>query len=330
MKNLYLLLTLNPSRLIQKRIAKELKLSSLNNPQLWNNVNIYITNSEEIKVGDWRYDRVSNTIGKAKFGSKPTEDSQYLKIILTTDQDLIKDGVQAIEDEFLEWFVAKANDSGKPIDIVEVKHIIKDYVDEQDAYGYDVDYYKIIIPKEESNLFELPKALPDDVFYELLNAFKVPKEYFGKEEPKNPNNQEVMFHEEHKEYFYEDFIDGKFVTVWLGKDYIPQEEHKSKLTNQKYLDKMKTDGVTEEFLKQETLEEACKRIKKELDYSEFDYTSFKLGIKYQQERSYSEEEVLGFGKFCLNKVADFLNGKSDEEDGKEYSIEELFEQFKKK
>ena len=27
------------------------------------------------------------------------------KIILTTDQDLIKDGVQAIDDEFLEWFV---------------------------------------------------------------------------------------------------------------------------------------------------------------------------------------------------------------------------------
>lgn len=30
----------------------------------------------------------------------------YKKIILTTDQDLIKDGVQAIDDEFLEWFVA--------------------------------------------------------------------------------------------------------------------------------------------------------------------------------------------------------------------------------
>jgi hypothetical protein len=42
--------------------------------------------------------------------------------------------------------------------------------------------------------------------------------------------------------------------------------------------------------KQETLEEACKRIKKELDYSEFDYTSFKLGIKYQEEKSYSEED----------------------------------------
>lgn len=31
----------------------------------------------------------------------------YKKIILTTDQDLIKDGVQAIDDEFLEWFSSK-------------------------------------------------------------------------------------------------------------------------------------------------------------------------------------------------------------------------------
>jgi len=29
------------------------------------------------------------------------------KIILTTDQDLIKDGVQSIDDEFLEWFCSK-------------------------------------------------------------------------------------------------------------------------------------------------------------------------------------------------------------------------------
>jgi 8-oxo-dGTP pyrophosphatase MutT (NUDIX family) len=42
----------------------------------------------------------------------------------------------------------------------------------------------------------------------------------------NPNNQEVMFHEQHKEYFYEDFIDGKHVIVWLGKDYVPNKQDK--------------------------------------------------------------------------------------------------------
>lgn len=49
---------------------------------------------------------------------------------------------------------------------------------------------------------------------------------FLDENEKNPNNQEVMFHQEHKEYFYEDFVDGKLVTVWLGKDYIPTKQEK--------------------------------------------------------------------------------------------------------
>ena len=51
---------------------------------------------------------------------------------------------------------------------------------------------------------------------------------------------------------------------------------------------------------------------------------------WQAERMYSEEEVLGFGKFCVDKIADFLDGKGDQTDGQEYSMEELFEQFKKK
>jgi hypothetical protein len=58
--------------------------------------------------------------------------------------------------------------------------------------------------------------------------------------------------------------------------------------------------------------------------------SFYEGAKWQQERMYSEEEVLGFGKFCVDKIASFLDGKGDQTDGQEYSMEELFDQFKKK
>lgn len=57
---------------------------------------------------------------------------------------------------------------------------------------------------------------------------------------------------------------------------------------------------------------------------------FKAGAKWQQEqRMYNEEDVLAFGQFCIRKVADFLDGKGDQSDGQEYSMEELFEQFKK-
>jgi hypothetical protein len=118
--------------------------------------NIYITNNETIKEG-WYFNKAvgvnkpvyvknEDVIGlKRVYG----ENLNHLqKIVLTTDRELIKDGVQAIDDDFLEWFI-----ENQSCEFVEVKHIIKEYVDEQDAYGYDVDYYKIIIPKEEPKGF---------------------------------------------------------------------------------------------------------------------------------------------------------------------------------
>ena len=64
--------------------------------------NIYITSDEEIKEG-YYLDLTHNIVMKAVFYS--SSDKNCKKIILTTDQDLIKDGIQAINDEFLEWFV---------------------------------------------------------------------------------------------------------------------------------------------------------------------------------------------------------------------------------
>ena len=100
------------------------------NPQ-----NIYITSDEEIKedVDQWYLD---------KFLNKPrnSSGSQYAEkqdvIILTTDQDLINDGVQAIDNEFLEWFVKNPS-----CEEVEVK---KGFADGT-AYGYNFLDYKIII-----------------------------------------------------------------------------------------------------------------------------------------------------------------------------------------
>jgi hypothetical protein len=67
---------------------------------------------------------------------------EFKKIILTTDQDLIKDGVQAIDDEFLEWFVK--NPSCEEVEVVMNLCFLKVKIKESGIYGY-----KIIIPKEE-------------------------------------------------------------------------------------------------------------------------------------------------------------------------------------
>jgi hypothetical protein len=106
--------------------------------------NIYITSDEEIKIGNWVLDIEENTIFKPStyeiYHIKNSEAKYYeycKKIILTTDQDLIKDGLQAIDDEFLEWFVK--NPSCESVDVE--GHIYK---------GQDETEYKIIIPKEEA------------------------------------------------------------------------------------------------------------------------------------------------------------------------------------
>jgi hypothetical protein len=100
MKNIYVLPTDKPSRLILQ--GSELLLSKymeVNEGFSEFNQHIYITSDEEIKSDDWRTD------GKEVLQAFKGAWGKWCKIILTTDQDLIKDGVQAIDDEFLEWFV---------------------------------------------------------------------------------------------------------------------------------------------------------------------------------------------------------------------------------
>jgi hypothetical protein len=61
------------------------------------------------------------------------------KIVLTSDEDLIKEGVQAIDDKFLEWFVK--NPSCEEVDFIKIVG--------GNSIGNLLGAYEIIIPKEE-------------------------------------------------------------------------------------------------------------------------------------------------------------------------------------
>ncbi len=103
MKNIHVLPTDKPSRLVLD-VNNNLALAfnkSIEENALYKRT-IYITSDEEIKEG-YYYDLTHNIVMKSIFYQ--SSDKNCKKIILTTDQDLIKDGVQAINDEFLEWFV---------------------------------------------------------------------------------------------------------------------------------------------------------------------------------------------------------------------------------
>ena len=106
MKNLHLLESNKPSRLHLGGSGLVL-CDFVFDKSTINGQHIYITSDEEIKEGGWIYYTLALGFCKTTISSKGLEQEGIpaKKIILTTDQDLIKDGVQAIDDEFLEWFV---------------------------------------------------------------------------------------------------------------------------------------------------------------------------------------------------------------------------------
>lgn len=152
MKNIHILPTEDKGRITKHN--KELhieKIAIYNEPSIKMEVfNMYITSDEEIKEGDW-YCSPYGIISKHN-GTEMLPDD-WRKIILTTDQDLIKDGVQAINDEFLEWFVENPS-----CEFVEVEHfgtccgnpLVSQCID---CKKYN-PAYKIIIPDLWGEIFD--------------------------------------------------------------------------------------------------------------------------------------------------------------------------------
>jgi len=111
MNNIHVLPKDKPSRLIKSQ-DNDFVYLNINAPNWFENnlktikQNIYITDDSEIKEGYW-YVSIDETIRQATAVWDTTiyDKCPNKKIILTTDPDLIADGVQAIDDEFLEWFV---------------------------------------------------------------------------------------------------------------------------------------------------------------------------------------------------------------------------------
>jgi hypothetical protein len=108
MKNIHLIPTEKPSR-IASLPCGSLKYSKTKQPFKatldWKPKNIYITSDGKPEDGDWLLiiDGYETYVHKHKGDNLPT--TYWKTIILTTDQDLIADGVQSIDDTFLEWFV---------------------------------------------------------------------------------------------------------------------------------------------------------------------------------------------------------------------------------
>jgi hypothetical protein len=176
MKNVFLLPTDKPSRLQLNVNTKKLilfdNIQSNNESVHLTTQNIHITSDEKPKVGDWGYCKSRNKICKVTGISKWTHKDDYSidldnenyfihhsyckKIILTTDSTLIADGVQAIDDEFLEWFVKNPSCEEVEVEIDYSKSVMN--------YSY-----KIIIPN-----LEVWKDVPEfEGYYQVSNLGNV-------------------------------------------------------------------------------------------------------------------------------------------------------------
>jgi hypothetical protein len=177
MKNIQVISTDKPSRLHfwTDENGSRLELCDLEYSHTRNTQHIYITNDEEIKKGDWVYCIIDNDIDIANDRTNYHRD-EFQKIILTTDQDLIKDGVQAIDDDFLEWFVK--NPSCEEVEI--------------EKYGYmpEESYeYKIVTPKEPKEIiYYCKQGEPTCVYPKCICNTVRPKE-----EPKQETLEEASW-----------------------------------------------------------------------------------------------------------------------------------------
>ena len=283
MKNIHVLPTDKPSRLYYSGNNADLILSKElisfktfeRSPQ-----DFYITSNEEIKMDDWYLDD-TNSVRQAitECESYWTHRKKYQKIILTTNQDLIKDGVQAIDYEFLEWFVKNPS-----CEEVELK---KGFADGT-AWGYNFLDYKIIIPKEE------PKQ---ENCCTPLGQIKRYEDCYGCD--RKPKQEKLTYTESAK-----------------------KEERISNCT----MMKRKQKTVEERELYWDLVDAKAEQ-NNTIDLDAY-AKGVQDGVKWMQERMYSEEDMISFAHFYFRE--EFNSTMQNSDKSIDEILQEWFNQFKKK
>jgi hypothetical protein len=258
MKNIHVLPTEKPSRI---RIGNngnfvfgltQNSITSKNDS--YTNQHIYITSDEYIGLS---YYLDGNLVRKGVIDDKEYWEvrKDYKKIILTTDQDLIKDGAQSIDDEFLEWFVK--NPSCERIEVNGISDV---------ALGGFADvYYKIIIPRTTQQII-------NEDYAGGLEMGQIPE----KEEPK------------------QEFPQPNIIDNWLKKNGDPEidkqvEQEAKELCKQ---EKDYTALLQPVGTKQETLEEYIQSLftNEDKDNKILFSSLIRSGAKWQQEQEKQQQD----------------------------------------
>jgi hypothetical protein len=144
MENIHLIKTDKPTGIFETNSGLQFSVIEKVRYGEFKGFHIYITSDEEIKPNEWYLFKGKTLfLSDNKFdeGNNPNNSNPRVtdlnkKIILTTDPTLIDDGVQGIDDEFLEWFVKNPT--------CEFIHVYNDRL-----VGYEYDNYTIILPSSK-------------------------------------------------------------------------------------------------------------------------------------------------------------------------------------
>lgn len=296
MKNIHLISTDKPSRLHE---FGNIWFSHKEPTECFRNYNIYITSDEEIKFDEYYLgddDNIYCLVSSVNHNGK--------KIVLTTDQDLIKDGVQAIDDDFLEWFVNNSS-----CESVDIKKTLKgSIIPNTSGVMHYSKYYQIITPKEE------PK--------QALIAIMKEDEELGLYNETTLGDMNCACSR-----FETNCYTGMCRNCGRAKQWYNESQTDERMN---VIGQNGNDG---EHYESETLEEAAERLyaiildDDGLDRNKWDRDVWLKGAKWQQKRMYSEEDM---------REAFIAGGNSQIEEDDAYGsdylayMEEWFKQFKNK
>jgi hypothetical protein len=297
MKNIHILPTNKPTGIFESKNGLHFSIIEKIRYGEFKGFHIYITSDEEIKDGDWHLNIVTNKISKYNIGLLNPNRSNYKKIILTTDPDLIKDGVQEIDEEYLEWFVKNPS-----CDYVEIEDSVWDGISKW------IPYYDIIIPEEPNPCKDIvinDKATIDVPFHNKPIRFE------------NLTSEQAGYLLQVSEFYQ--------LSGTRRSAVVPQEEPKQIKCYCGHTITCDCEPL------QETFEEAAERESQLGEYDRsFESTRknyFIKGAKWQQERMYIDIEV--FTEELKDKIDSFEYSVNQNSYISDY-IKEWFEQYKKK
>jgi hypothetical protein len=189
MKNIHLIPTDKPGRLYAKdnsyksansTMAMDWYISSAGyKPQ-----NIYITSEkEDFNENDYVIKKDGRLVQVSYLLSKDLDGGS--KVVIASDPDLIADGVQAIDDEFLEWFVK--NPSCEEVEVGKTNKLIDNYAEKEED-KWEVKYH-IYIPQEEPKQEIIATEEDAKIFVDTIENPPAPNEKLKNAFEKQPKQE---------------------------------------------------------------------------------------------------------------------------------------------